>query len=317
MKPYCSHARSATAGSQRFPVHWGGDCSAAYGSMAESLRGGLSLSLSGFGFWSHDIGGFDKTATPDLYKRWVAFGMLSSHSRLHGNESYRVPWLFDEEAVDVLRFFTRLKCRLMPYLFGAAVEATRKGIPMMRAMVLEYPRDPTCGFLDRQYMLGGSILVAPIFNEEGIASYYLPNGTWTDFITGRKLEGGRWIEEKYGYMSIPMLVKQNSVIVTGNNDSRPDYDYADNIEFNLFELQEGCAASTEVFNTLGRQELTVEAVRSGKCVKFLVEGVKKPWKLVLWGIGKVSDISGGSVKIAEKGIMVIPHVGTSTVEIIL
>ena len=120
MKPYCSHARSATAGSQRFPVHWGGDCSAAYGSMAESLRGGLSLSLSGFGFWSHDIGGFDKTATPDLYKRWVAFGMLSSHSWLLGNECYRGPWLFVEEAVDVLRFFTRLICRLMPF-FGAAV----------------------------------------------------------------------------------------------------------------------------------------------------------------------------------------------------
>ncbi|MCX7711437.1 MAG: alpha-xylosidase, partial [Clostridia bacterium] len=147
-------ARSATVGSQQFPVHWGGDCSATYDSMAESLRGGLSLCLSGFGFWSHDISGFEKTAPPDIYKRWVAFGLLSSHSRLHGNESYRVPWLFDEEAVDVLRFFTKLKCRLMPYLFGAAVEASQKGVPMMRAMVLEFPEDPTCGFLDRQYMLG-------------------------------------------------------------------------------------------------------------------------------------------------------------------
>ena len=100
-------ARSATAGGQKFPVHWGGDSSATYESMAESLRGGLSLGLSGFGFWSHDISGFEKTATPDLYKRWTAFGLLSSHSRLHGNESYRVPWLFDEEASDVLRFFVQ------------------------------------------------------------------------------------------------------------------------------------------------------------------------------------------------------------------
>ena len=139
-------ARSATAGGQQFPVHWGGDCTATYPSMAESLRGGLSLGLSGFGFWSHDIGGFEQTATPDLYKRWCAFGLLSSHSRLHGSNSYRVPWLFDEEAVDVLRFFTKLKCRLMPYLFEAAGEAHRSGVPMMRAMMLEFPDDPACDY---------------------------------------------------------------------------------------------------------------------------------------------------------------------------
>ena len=118
-------ARSATAGGQKFPVHWGGDCAATFESMAESLRGGLSLGLSGFGFWSHDIGGFEQTAPADVYKRWCAFGLLSSHSRLHGSGSYRVPWLFDEEAVDVLRAFTQLKCRLMPYLFAAATRGPR------------------------------------------------------------------------------------------------------------------------------------------------------------------------------------------------
>ena len=153
-------ARSATAGGQQFPVHWGGDCSATYPSMAESLRGGLSLCLSGFGFWSHDIGGFEDTATPDLYKRWAAFGLLSSHSRLHGSKSYRVPWLFDEEAVDVLRYFTKLKCCLMPYIFAAACEAAKQGIPVMRAMMLEFPDDPGCDYLDLQYMLGESLLVA-------------------------------------------------------------------------------------------------------------------------------------------------------------
>ena len=113
-------ARSATAGGQQFPVHWGGDSTATFESMAESLRGGLSLALSGFGFWSHDIGGFEQTASADVYKRWCAFGLLSSHSRLHGSSSYRVPWFYDEEAVAVLRQFTRLKCQLMPYLFAAA-----------------------------------------------------------------------------------------------------------------------------------------------------------------------------------------------------
>ncbi len=119
-------ARSSYASGQRFPVHWGGDCWSTFESMAESLRGGLSLSLCGFGFWSHDIGGFEGTAPAYIYKRWAAFGLLSSHSRLHGSSSYRVPWAYDEEACDVLRLFTKLKCRLMPYLWSAALEAKRR-----------------------------------------------------------------------------------------------------------------------------------------------------------------------------------------------
>jgi alpha-D-xyloside xylohydrolase len=129
-------ARSGSVGSQKFPVHWGGDCTSVFESMAESLRGGLSLCLSGFGFWSHDIGGFESTSTADVYKRWIAFGLLSSHSRLHGSSSYRVPWLYDEESVDVLRHFTQLKCSLMPYLYSQANQTAQSGIPMIRAMFL-------------------------------------------------------------------------------------------------------------------------------------------------------------------------------------
>ena len=135
-------ARSATVGGQQFPVHWGGDNSATFESMAESLRGGLSLVSSGFGFWSHDIGGFEGQPDPAVFKRWVAFGLLSSHSRLHGNHSYRVPWQFDEESVAVLRHFTHLKYRLMPYLFGAARQAQAEGLPVMRPMVVGFPDDP-------------------------------------------------------------------------------------------------------------------------------------------------------------------------------
>ena len=141
-----------------------------YESMEESLRGGLSLTMSGFGYWSHDIGGFESTSTPDVYKRWAAFGLLSTHSRLHGSTSYRVPWVYDEEAVDVVRFFTELKASLMPYLYRNAVETSTSGIPMMRSMVMEYTKDPNCSYLDKQYFLGDSLLVAPIFNEIGRAS---------------------------------------------------------------------------------------------------------------------------------------------------
>ena len=177
-------ARSSYASGQRLPVHWGGDCMSKFESMAESLRGGLSLGLCGFGFWSHDIGGFEGLPPAALYKRWLAFGLLSSHSRLHGSSSYRVPWLYDDEACDVLRYFTNLKCRLMPTLFAAAVEATTAGLPVMRAMLLEFPDDPACATLDRQYMLGSSLLVAPVFTPEGDVEFYLPEGKWTHLLTG-------------------------------------------------------------------------------------------------------------------------------------
>ncbi len=170
-------ARSATVDGQKFPVHWGGDCWSDYESMEESLRGGLSLLMSGFGFWAHDIGGFENTSTADVYKHWVAFGLLSSHSRLHGSSSYRVPWVYDDEAVDVVRFFTRLKARLMPYLYKTAIETSVTGVPTMRSMVLEYTEDKTCHYVDKQYMLGDNLLVAPIFNDQSMAEYYLPKGT--------------------------------------------------------------------------------------------------------------------------------------------
>lgn len=201
-------ARSATAGCQKFPVHWGGDCSSNYSSMSETLRGGLSLAMSGFAFWSHDISGFEKSGTPDLYKRWVAFGLLSSHSRLHGAGSYRVPWLFDEESVDVLRYFVNLKEALMPYLMSVAEEAKSKGLPMMRPMVMEFPEDRNCHYLDLQYMLGDKLLVAPIFNDQGIARYYLPQGQWQHLLNESVVEGGRWYEESYDYFSLPLFVRE-------------------------------------------------------------------------------------------------------------
>ncbi|MCC7451939.1 MAG: alpha-xylosidase [Anaerolineae bacterium] len=199
-------ARSATTGNQQFPVHWGGDNSSTYPSMAETLRGGLSLGLSGFGYWSHDISGFNGTATPDLYKRWVAFGLLSSHSRLHGADSLRMPWIFDDEASDVLRYFVRLKQHLTPYLLDAAAEAHRRGLPMMRPMVLEFPDDLTCRYLDTQYMLGPALLVAPIFNDRGIGTCYLPGGTWRHLLTGESVEGGAWRTAPYDYFSLPLWV---------------------------------------------------------------------------------------------------------------
>ena len=200
-------ARSATVGGQKMPVHWGGDNSSSFESMAESLRGGLSLSLSGFGYWSHDIGGFEGNPDPALFKRWLAFGLLSSHSRLHGNESVRVPWSIDEEAVDVTRTFAHLKKKLHPYLVETMREVSEKGLPMMRPMLLAFPEDPTSWFLDQQYMLGPDLLVAPVFNAEGDVTFYLPAGKWRNYFTDEIIEGGRWLTESHGFNSLPLYMR--------------------------------------------------------------------------------------------------------------
>ncbi|MBO4727443.1 MAG: alpha-xylosidase, partial [Spirochaetaceae bacterium] len=203
----CLFARSATAGSQKFPLHWGGDCESTFEAMAETLRGGLSLGLCGFGFWSHDIGGFEGNPPPALFKRWLQFGLLSSHSRLHGSNSYRVPWSVDEESSEVARIFTNIKLKLKPYLLKMAEEACASGVPVLRAMFLEFPEDPTCAFLDRQYMLGDSLLVAPVFSEDGTVEYYLPKGRWVHYIDGREIDctdGGRWLTETYGFTILPL-----------------------------------------------------------------------------------------------------------------
>jgi alpha-D-xyloside xylohydrolase len=200
-------ARSATVGGQKMPVHWGGDNSSSFESMAESLRGGLSLSLSGFGYWSHDIGGFEGNPDPAVFKRWLAFGLLSSHSRLHGNESVRVPWSIDEEAVDVTRTFANLKKKLRPYLVETMREVSEKGLPMMRPMLLAFPEDPTAWFLDQQYMLGADLLVAPVFNAEGEVTFYLPAGKWRNYFTDEEKVGGRWVKETHDFHSLPLYMR--------------------------------------------------------------------------------------------------------------
>ncbi|MGA2639921.1 MAG: alpha-xylosidase, partial [Spirochaetia bacterium] len=306
-------ARSATVGSQKFPVHWGGDCSATYESMAESLRGGLSLGLSGFGFWSHDISGFEKTATPDLYRRWTAFGLLSSHSRLHGNESYRVPWLFGEESTDVVRFFVQLKCRLMPYLFAAAAEAARDGIPVMRAMILEFFDDPACAYLDRQYMLGPSLLVAPIFADDGTVSYYLPPGRWTSLLSGAAVDGGSWRTETHGYLSLPLMVRPNSIIAIGRDETRPDYDYADGATFHVFEPTDGSECSASIVSPEGREEVTLSVRREGGTLTIARHGARKPWSVCLRNVTEIRGVQGGSSERLGEGMRILPVKGAETV----
>ncbi|MBV7672306.1 alpha-xylosidase [Streptomyces halstedii] len=281
-------ARSATAGGQQYPVHWGGDCFASFTAMAESLRGGLSLSLSGFGFWSHDIGGFEGTPDPAVFKRWLAFGLLSSHSRLHGNVSYRVPWEFGEEAVDVARRFTRLKHRLMPYLYGVAAEAHRTGVPMMRPMLVEFPGDPATRTLDRQYMLGPDLLVAPVFTEDGEVEYYVPEGTWTSLLTGESVTGPAWRHETHGFDSLPVLVRDGAVLPWGADEGRPDGDWLDGLTLRVFGPS-AAGRTVTVPDLTGATAATFHVVRDAAGARVTAEGTTRPYRVCVEETGATGE----------------------------
>jgi alpha-D-xyloside xylohydrolase len=276
--------------------------------MAESLRGGLSLCMSGFGFWSHDIAGFESTATPDLYKRWAAFGLLSSHSRLHGNMSYRVPWLFDEEAVDVLRDFTKLKCKLMPYLFNMAIESTKYGTPVMRAMVLEFEEDANCNYLDTQYMLGDSLLVAPVFNSDSKVKYYLPAGIWTNYLTNEKVTGGVWRNEIHDYRSIPLMVRPNSIIAIGECDNKTDYNYLNNLELHIFEFADNISISKVIYDNYAKNQIGISIEKNNNVLSIHVSNAKSSCSIVLRGIYNVQSVDNGKGVKEENGTRIVPEI---------
>jgi len=262
-------SRSATAGTQRFPLQWGGDCESTPEAMAESVRGGLSLGLCGYSFWSVDIGGFEGYPPPWIYKRWVAFGLLCSHSRLHGSNSYRVPWTVDNDdqseqgCSKILARWTALKARLMPYLYSQAIDSIEKGIPLsLRAMCLEFPDDPTSWYLDRQFMLGDSLLVAPIFEESGNVEFYLPKGRWTNFFTGEVKTGPGWQQEKHDFSSLPLYVRENTILVMGQeNETRTVYNYLENAQIRTYFAGNG--TRTTVVDSEGEQSRILEVDSEG------------------------------------------------------
>lgn len=205
-------ARAAWAGSQRYPLHWGGDAATTNTGLLGTLRAGLSFGLSGFFFWSHDMGGFVKATPEDLYCRWIPFGFLTSHTRAHGAPPTE-PWLYDSKRVqDVFRKSAEMKYRLMPYVYAQAKECTEKGLPMLRALFVEFPDDPGAWKVDDEYLFGSQILVAPLL-ESGMTgrTVYLPEGKWIDYQTEKVYEGG-WHQIEAGSLPIIMLVRDGSVL---------------------------------------------------------------------------------------------------------
>lgn len=295
-------ARAATAGTQRFPLHWGGDCESTFEAMAESLRGGLSLALSGFAYWSVDIGGFEGNPEPAVYKRWVQFGLLCSHSRLHGSNSYRVPWTIDDESSDVLKIFTGIKCRLMPYLYALSMAATTTGTPVsVRAMFLEFPDDPTAWFLDRQYMLGDSLLVAPVFSATSDVSFYLPAGRWTCWFSGKTVVGPRWVKETHSFLTCPLYVREGSILVLGpKGETRVVYDYAADVEIRCFAPSEGGVwRNARLVGNDGTDKGVLQVVQGKLKIPIAVRGA--------WSVALDGEVKAGAndQRAAKEGVWVV------------
>jgi alpha-D-xyloside xylohydrolase len=231
------YARSAWAGSQRYPIHWGGDAEITDGAMASTLRGGLSLGLCGFSFWSHFIGGFSQKSPENLYLRWLAFGALTSHSRCHGTPPTE-PWEYGEGFTEAFRRIVELRYRLMPYIYAQATLASREGHPMVRALFFEYPEDLTSWLIEDQYLFGTDLLVAPLMEEASDREVYLPPGFWIDYQGGRVYEGARWHTMRAGRLPVVMLVRNGTAI--------PHADLAQStgeIDWHSLELKVFCAGA--------------------------------------------------------------------------
>ena len=240
--------RSGYAGSQRYPVQWGGDPACTFTDMAASLRGALSWILSGAAFASFDMGGFfgieqiTDPPSPELYVRWSQMGLLFSHARAHGNHAPREPWEYGEPALRIFRRYAQLRYRLLPYLYSAALRAA-EGTPLVWPLVYAYPADPTTHHIDDQYLLGPDLLVAPMFQPQGTRKVYLPDGGWYDYWTDRRFDGPRWIDYEANLETLPMFARAGAVIPMG-----PELQFANERAWDplSFDIYPGGAGSSDV-----------------------------------------------------------------------
>jgi len=264
--------RSGYAGSQRYPVHWGGDPGCTFDDMAASLRGALSWILSGAAFASFDMGGFFGIPTltdppsPELYVRWSQMGLLFSHARAHGHTAPREPWAYGEPALSIFRRYAQLRYRLLPYLYAAA-RRVPEGVPLARPLVYDHPSDRTTWHIDDEYLLGPSLLVAPMFMPRGRRDIYLPAGGWYDFWTDQRFDGERWITYDAELETLPLFVRAGAVIPMG-----PRLQYANERSWDplSFEIYPGDSGRTEIEFSDDRRQLRVELTVDDRNV--LVEG---------------------------------------------
>jgi alpha-D-xyloside xylohydrolase len=259
-------ARSAWAGSQRYPLHWGGDAENTDSAMSATLRAGLSFGLSGFTYWSHDVGGFVRAPSADLYRRWLPFGDLTSHTRCHGAPP-REPWAFDEAFVEDFRRAVELKYSLMPYIYAQAQQSSAHGWPMLRALFLEYPDDPTSWLIEDEYLFGSDLLVAPMIEAGNDRQVYLPPGSWIDYQTGKVYRGAQWLRIAPGRVPVVLLVKDHTVIPHAQvAQSTAEMNWKD-IELRVFSTDRGSASGLFALPGESTQTLRLESSPQGFTLK--------------------------------------------------
>jgi alpha-D-xyloside xylohydrolase len=271
-------ARSAWAGSQRYPLHWGGDAENTDSAMAAELRGGLSFGLSGFSYWSHDVGGFVQRAPRDLYRRWLAWGVLTSHTRAHGAPP-REPWEYDAALTEDFRRALGLRYSLMPYIYAQAKDSSARGFPMVRPLFFEYPNDPGSWSIDDEYMFGSDLLVAPMFATGDRRKVYVPPGVWIDYQSGRVYEGAKWHDIQLGQIPVVLLVKNHSVLPHIRvAQSTRDMDW-DNVELRVFSTDNGPV--TGLFTRPGSdlQNLSLVARGRGFALREDPQAGKVKWEI--------------------------------------
>ena len=228
-------ARSAWAGSQRYALHWGGDAATNNIGMLGDLRGGLSFGLSGFSFWSHDMGGFVTASPEDIYRRWLPFGFLSSHTRAHGAPPTE-PWLISESFTKAFRDCAEMKYKLMPYVYAQAKDCSERGLPMVRALLVEFPDDPGAWLVEDEYMFGSQMLVAPLLESGNSRTVYLPRGQWIDYQTGKVYASGYQTIEA-GSIPAIILVRDGSVIPHAPLAQRTDQIRWDKLELRTYKAK--------------------------------------------------------------------------------
>lgn len=250
-------ARSAWAGSQRYPLHWGGDCDVDFHGLVTTVKAGLSFGLSGFPFWSHDIGGFNMPTTPEVYARWMQVGCFTSHSRAHGVKT-REPWDFGEEVEQIAKKYLNLRYQLLPYIYSQSYQCTVTSLPMFRALLLEYQSDRNVWGIDNQYLFGESFMVAPIMDSTNERDVYLPEGRWTDYWTKEQIMGGKWIHICAPLDTLPLYVRENAIIPFG-----PVQNYVDEIALEEVTWDLYPETGTAVFELYENEEIIT--VLSMKC----------------------------------------------------
>ncbi len=283
-------ARSATAGGQRYPVHWGGDSRTTFAHMAASLRGGLNFILSGFGYWSHDIGGFVHESNPALYARWAQFGLFSSHARAHGTTP-REPWAFGAETEAIFKKYAALRYRLLPYIYSCAANTAVSGRPLMRPLLLDYQDDPTTHTLDLQYLFGDDFLVAPVFAEQADVLVYLPQGRWINYWSKHIHAGPGWISVHAPLDTLPLFVREGAIIPMGPETQYVGEKPLDPLTLDVypageaaFSILDETAAPIEVSYRLEGQGMTLDVDGYQGQVEAILNLVPAPWDVRVNGV---------------------------------